>query len=242
MTRPIARNPSLGNGRSGFASQTIGSRQYWGTLLGGGLARPIGGREPLAGEAVVGERAAVALGLAGAAGTIDDERTGLLPVVARADLRPPIDDLAAYALIRGDPKAGPVTEIVVLMRSSADVDMFVETAPALLGAQSPVGIARAAELLDVREGLVQEVGDLNDEILVGSLSSGGLLVAAIMFGAIEQRKREFGLRRSQGATRATIAALVLIESLGLATAGVLAGGLAGSAVVLSRPGCCRTRR
>lgn len=57
-----------------------------------------------------------------------------------------------------------------------------------------------------------------------------------MYGAIEERRREFGLRRSQGATRSVIAALVVTESAALALLGTVAGSVVGTVVVAWQTG------
>lgn len=233
---PLAHNPALGSAREGYAREAVGTRQYWGDLAGGPLIRSISGREPSVGEAVIGERAAGVLGLADRVGTIDDEEIGPVAVVAEVAAVSPVENLGAYALIRGGSAGGQITELLVLVQTSAQVEPFVERLPGLLGVRAPLGIERATELLAIREGLTAEVGDLDDAILAASLGSGVLLIGAIMFGAIEERRREFGLRRSQGATRSTIAALVIIESALLAVAGTVMGAIGGTAFVLAQTG------
>ncbi len=52
-----------------------------------------------------------------------------------------------------------------------------------------------------------------------------------LFGSVADRRREFGLRRTQGATRSTIAALVTIEVGLVAVLGSTVGGLAGVGLV-----------
>ncbi len=231
---PLGRNPALGTARTGFASDAVGTRRYWGDLLGGPLIHQVSGRPPEPAEALVGERAHSALGLTDRAGTVDDEVGGPLAVVGSFAAIDPVENLSAYVMVRARDTEGPVSEIVVLIRSSAQVEPFVERLSGLLGTDQPVGVERAAELLALRAGLAAEVGDLDAAVLTGSLSSGGFLISAILFGAVEERRREFGLRRSQGATRSTIAALVLTESSVLALVGTVAGAIAGMLFVAAQ--------
>lgn len=231
---PLGRNGALGGPREGYASEAVGTRRYWGDLAGGPLVRSVSGREPAVGEAVVGERAAGILGLADRAGTIDDEDAGPIAVVAAVAAIPPVENLGAYVLIRGDDTTERVTELLVLIRTSAQVESFVERLPAVLGLDTPLGIERATELLAIRGSLANEVGELDAAVLAGSLTSGTLLIGAILYGAIEERRREFGLRRSQGATRSTIAALVVIESTLLALTGTILGAVVGTLLVLAQ--------
>ena len=149
---------------------------------------------------------------------------------------PPVENLDAYVLIRGDEADELVTAILVLIRTSAQVEPFVERLHDLLGQDVPLGVERATELLAIRDSLATEAGELDGAILAGSLSTGILLIGAILYGAIEERRREFGLRRSQGATRSTIAALVFIESTVLALVGTFLGAIAGTLVVVVQTG------
>ncbi len=233
---PLGRNPALGGPRQGYASEAVGTRRYWGDLAGGPLIRAVSGRDPAPGEAVVGNRAADVLGLADRAGTIDDEISGSVAIVAEVIAVAPVENLGAYVLIRADAADAGVAELLVLLRTSAQVEPFVERLPGLLGAGTPLGIERATELLAIRSGLATEVGELDAAVLAASLISGTLLVGAILYGAIEERRREFGLRRSQGATRSTIAALVVIESMLLVIAGTIVGAISGTLLVLAQTG------
>ncbi len=230
---PLARNPSAGGPRQGYARDAVGSRLYWGDLEGGPLVQRDLGRAPLVGEAVVGERASASLGLADGVGTVDDETRGPVAVVGSMTARSPVENLGAYALIRGSASEGPITELLILARSSAEVEPLVARLPSLLSVEDggALGVDRAAELLALRSSLADEVGSLNTAVLLGSLISSALLIAAILYGAVEERRREFGLRRSQGATRSTIGTLVVMEASLLAVAGTAVGAVAGSIAV-----------
>lgn len=54
--------------------------------------------------------------------------------------------------------------------------------------------------------------------------------------AVDERRREFGLRRSQGATRSTIGAIVVLESAILGGIGVVLGAAVGAALVVVQTG------
>lgn len=233
---PLGRNPAVGNPRVGNARDAVGTRHYWGDLTGGPLVRSISGRQPAVGEALAGERAATTLGLADLAGSVEDEDVGPLAVVGSVAAVAPVENLGAYVLVRGQHGDAHLTELIMLIRTSAQVEPFVAKLPGLLSANSPLGIERASELLAIRENLTAEVGDLDAAVLAGSLSSSALLIGAILYGAIAERRREFGLRRSQGATRSTIAVLVFIESTLLAIAGALGGAIIGTLVVAFQAG------
>jgi putative ABC transport system permease protein len=234
---PLGRNAALAGPRGGNAADAVGTRRYWGDLLGGPLIQQVSGRPARTDEAVVGAAAAAALRMADRVGTVDDEDAGPLAVVGSFSALGPVEDLGSYALIRGaDDGSDSIGEIVILVRASAQVEPLVERLPHLIGADAPVAIERAAELLAVRARIAAEVGDLDAAILAVSLGSAALLITAILYGAIEERRREFGLRRSQGATRSVISALVVIESGVLSLIGALVGSIVGTLAVANQTG------
>lgn len=234
---PLARNAALAGPRGSNAAEAVGTRHYWGDLFGGPLVRQVHGRLPRPFEAVAGGRAVATLGFADRAGTVDDEAAGPVAVVGAFSAIPPVEDLGSYVLLAGaDGDRDTINEIIILVRTSAQVENFVERLPSVIGADAPVAVERAAELLALRAGLAAEVGDLDATILTGSLGSAALLIGAILYGAIEERRREFGLRRSQGATRSTIFALVIIETYIHTVVGTIAGAVVGTVVVANQTG------
>lgn len=233
---PVGRNLALGSSRTGNASKAVGTLVYSGDLLGGPLVSSIHGRTPKEGEALVGRRAAAALGLADAAGTVDDEALGPVAVIGEVAALAPVDNLDAYVLVRGT-AATPLAELLVLARRSEQVEPLAALLPTLLGpASRPPAIERARELLALRASLAEQIGNLDGAVLLASLLSSLIIVGVIMYGAVQDRRREFGLRRSQGATRSTIGVLVLLESGGLAALGALVGAGTAAGLVAYQAG------
>ncbi len=228
---PIGRNPALGDARRGFAAEAVGTRHYWGELSGGGLLTLATGRNPAPGEAIAGDSAAAVLHMRDQLGTVEDEDLGPIAVVGTIRAEGPLANLEAYVLIRAGADEAALTEIAILARTSGDVERLAAVLPSLIQSEGPLVVARASELLAIRDALATEVGALDQAILFGSLASSAVLVATLLYGAIEDRRREFGLRRSQGASRATIVNMVMTESIILATLGSSAGGVAGVIVV-----------
>lgn len=231
----LGRNLALGDPATiGNAGEPVGTRLAWGDFARGPLVLLVGGRPPREGEAIAGSRAVAALGLADDVGTVTDHSRGPISVVGTAVFGRAVEDLGSYVLIHASVDAPePVREFMVLAHSAAAVERLVDVLPGLVRPidVNSVGIERAEELVRLREALVAEVGSLNAAILSGSLAAAALLTAINVFGAITARRREFGLRRTQGATRSTIAALVLIELAILAVIGATGGVLAGTALV-----------
>jgi len=232
----LVRNPSLGDSTTGNAGQPVGSRLFWGRLLGGPLIRLGGGRPPGDGEAVVGQRAAVTLGLADRSGLLDDERRGRLAAVGVFAAGGPVADLAAFVLVPGRADEQP-TELLVLARRAVEVEAVVRLLPGLLGPGGErAAIHRADELLALRSALAAEAGALDGAVLLLALAASAFIVGSVLFGAIEARRREFGLRRTQGATRSTIGALIVAETTVLSGAGAVIGGPLGAALVVASAG------
>lgn len=231
----LGRNPALGDPATvGNAGEAIGTRLVWGDFARGPLVTLDRGRQPRAGEAMAGSRAVAALGLGDGVGTVTDDSRGPLAVVGTAVFDPALEDLSSYVLIDAAVETpDPVREFVVLASSATAVERLVDVLPGLVRPIDVgfVGIERAEELVRLRDALVAEVGSLNGAILSGSLAAAALLTAINLFGAVTARRREFGLRRTQGATRSTIAALLLIELAILAAIGATGGVLAGTALV-----------
>lgn len=230
---PLGRNEGAGGAREGYARPAVGTRGYWGSLVGP-LVHLVSGRLPEIGEAVAGTEAQAELGLVDGAGTVVDETRGPTAVVGTISMDQAIENLAAYALIEETGSNDKVSELIILARSSAEVEQLVARIPKVLGHERPeaIGIDRPAELAALRKDLVQQVGALDSAVLIGSVASSALLVGAMSYGAIAERRREFGIRRSQGATRNVIALLVVAETILLAVVGSILGTVAGNVIVV----------
>jgi putative ABC transport system permease protein len=233
---PLGYNTGVGGFVRGFSRDPVGTRTYWGDLVASGGPSLDAGRAPSVGEAVAGEAAARDLGLADGIGEVLDDARGPVGVAGTVAIPAWDEALSHYVLIRGPEASGAISEIDVLARTSADVDPLVSRLPDLLGIDDTRAIAidRAAQLVDLRTALTRDVGELDVAILLGSITTSGLLVAGILYGAIAERRREFGLRRTQGATRTTIGALVMIDALVLALVGAIIGAAVGAVVVFAQ--------
>ncbi|CAN5536805.1 hypothetical protein BH23CHL10_BH23CHL10_13670 [soil metagenome] len=234
----VGRNAGLGDPDTvGNAGEAAGSRLYWGDLMDAAGSRLESGRVPGPGEAVLGVHAGRLLGLASGIGTVDDDMRGPTAAVGVVRYGEAVSELNAYILIDAtDEREADVGEFVVLADSASSIERLVELLPALTAPDDlgSVGIERSEEFVRLRNELAVEVSTLNAAILFGSLVVSAVLVSVNLFGAIAERRREFGLRRTQGATRSTIGALVILEVGVLALLGSLVGAVAGTALVASQ--------
>jgi putative ABC transport system permease protein len=63
-----------------------------------------------------------------------------------------------------------------------------------------------------------------------------ILTGGLIYGDVSDRRREFGLRRTLGASRSDIGMLVTLEALFQVAGGVMVGGAAGTVAVLVQTG------
>lgn len=233
---PIGRNAALHGARGGYGAGAVGVRGYVGDLFSGPLLRLASGRRPEVGEAVAGAAAARSLGLADGLGTVEDDRQGRVGVVGTVEPARGVEGLDAYVLVRRGPEM-VLTELLVLLRTSRDVEPFVARLHRLLPpSERPPGVERAATLAALQRQLATEAGALDAAVLWAALATTAAMVAALRFGAVDERRREFGLRRSQGATRSTIAAIVLLEAAILGGLGIVLGAGVGATLVIVQTG------
>ncbi len=236
----IAHNAQSGSAHTGYLHSAVGLRRYRGDLLGASLASLVVGHVPADGEALVGVAAARDLGMPRGRGLLVDESGRLIDVVGEVRFAAPIADLNDYAFVRGfgppGEADGEVGEIRLLARTSADVPAFIRLLPDILGPADPraLAIEGSGDLARLQAGLGEEVGSLDTAVLLGSLVFGVVVVSVNLFGSVAARRREIGLRRTQGAERSSIAAMLIVETTVIATFSAVAGALMGSVIVYAQ--------
>lgn len=218
---------------TGAAGSPIGSRLVWGPVSGPAVQAEDGRPPENGAEGLIGSRARRQLAMPVGLGTVEDESLGVVEIVGGRTFIPPLDDLNGYVLVAAGERRGPLQELVVLADSVARADQIEEAARVVAGSldERSLRVDREDSLRDLRRALSTQVTDLDQAVLWGTLSAATVLVAINVFGAIAERRREFGLRRSQGASRSLIAALVLLEVGALSVIGTLLGALGGSLLV-----------
>lgn len=76
-----------------------------------------------------------------------------------------------------------------------------------------------------------QLGAFSRWLVIGVLALTGSLVAALLYGLVMMRRKDFGRRRALGATRGLIVALLLAQTGVLAAAGI-AIGMLGATIAL----------
>lgn len=127
----------------------------------------------------------------------------------------------------------PVTTVVVIAATAADVVPLREFVVSVLDVVDPTGVTieTSAELAELR-GIVE--GQLSGDaqtLTAAIFALAAALVAAVTTALVMMRRRDYGRRRALGASQRLIVGLVLLQAAGLAVIGSLLGA-AGSFVTL----------
>ena len=234
----LARNESTGSPRLGYARDPVGSRVAYASPGGTVPGRVLVGREPDEGEAASGTDAARTLGLAEGVGAVRDDAAGDVPIVATVAAPEGLPGLGAYVL-RASGQDEHFAELDVLVRRAADVERTAEILGGMVAPGAKPGgllVDKAEELLRLQRDLAGDIGGLDAALLVGSLLGVTILTGGLIYGDVNERRREFGLRRTLGASRTDIGMLVALEALVQVAGGVVVGGAVGTLAVLVQTG------
>lgn len=122
----------------------------------------------------------------------------------------------------------PITTVVVVAATAADVVPLTEFVISVLDVADPTGVtietsAELAELRGVVEG--QLSGDAQT-LTAAIFALAAALVAAVTTALVMMRRRDYGRRRALGASQRLIVGLVLLQSAVLAVIGSLLGAVA----------------
>lgn len=133
----------------------------------------------------------------------------------------------------GDRIEVPLAIVVVVAASPSLVTGVKAATQSLLDVQDPskVRMETSQELADLRALVQEQLGLLGHSLVLGVLALTSLLIAAILFGMVMLRRRDFGRRRALGATRTLIVALVLTQTFCTSLLGALSGSAIGTTVL-----------
>lgn len=130
--------------------------------------------------------------------------------------------LIPVAAFTGDEAAN----ILLVIAESPELVAPVAAATlSVLAVEDPtrISVEVSRELAELRSLIESELGSFSRGLVLALLATTGVLVAAILYGLVMMRRKDFGRRRALGASRGFIVALLLTQTALLAVAGVSAG-------------------
>lgn len=183
------------------------------------------GREPQPGEALVSTEILTELGLAEPVGAIATPNGWQrFPIVGAFRPTATFADLGAGLLIVPTEEV-PGRELRVTITDITAARATVAAVLRILNPQSTqsLQIDSPTSLADTAADLNAQLASYGRSLLALILGAGGLLVAAVVLTDVLVRRRDLGRRRTLGATRADLAALVMTRAAMIAASGAALG-------------------
>ncbi|WP_159078215.1 FtsX-like permease family protein [Salinibacterium hongtaonis] len=119
----------------------------------------------------------------------------------------------------------PVAVLVVVAARPDLIAPVSQAVQSVLGVSDPstITISTSEDLADLRAIIEQQLGSFGRELVVAVFALTGVLVAAILYGLVMLRRKDFGRRRALGASQSFIVMLLLIQVAALAAVGAFFG-------------------
>jgi putative ABC transport system permease protein len=183
------------------------------------------------------ERALELLGLPDAAGAVRTADGVDQPVTGRIAVPDFLTFLEPLAVNPRAPQAGsgePVAVVVVVADHPSSVAALAEAVTASLAVNdtTQVSITTSEALATLRTVIKGQLGGFGRALVLAVFSVLTIVVAALMYGLVMIRRKDYGRRRALGATRALIIALIVVRTAATSLVGALVGSVAASIVLL----------
>lgn len=203
------------------------------------LFQPANG-PPLVGVAWAGSTAMARFGFDdGIGGVVDDTGALSYAVVGELVAADPLADFNRQALTPAEATANdPLRRLLVVTNTPADVGPTVDHVIALLDIEEPeaVTVRTSERLAQLRAAIAGELGEFGRDLVAQALGAALVVVLVVTYGTTATRRRDFGRRRALGATRWSIAALVVLQQAATAVLGAAVGLGVGTAISLQLTG------
>lgn len=138
--------------------------------------------------------------------------------------------LEPLVVVPQDRDAAPApVSVLVVIASSPDLVSPVATAVlSVLAVDDPTKVrVSTSESLATLRGLVQgQLGSFGRNLVIVIFGLTAVLVAAILYGLVMLRRKDFGRRRALGASQGLIVALLLVQMAALSVVGAVVGSAA----------------
>lgn len=174
------------------------------------------------------------LGLADDAGAVRLDDGGVMPVLGRISSPESVDSLQPLIVHpRPTSQVGVVGQLIVVVDSADQVRSIANAVTGLLGDvdTSKIHIATSSILVQLRESIDAQLGAATRSLTLGILVISGGLMAAVLYGLVMLRRREFGRRRAVGARRSFIVSMIMVQTCVLGVCGSSIGTIAASAIL-----------
>lgn len=144
-----------------------------------------------------------------------------------------LEPLALTPIHTDDLATQPAAMIIVLVKNSHELAAVTATLTTLIDVPDPTKISldTGASYAELRAGISGQVGTYGHGLLVMLLLGTGAVIGAIVLGVVLLRRREFGRRRSLGATRTWLIRYVITQVVVLVAVGAVIGTIAGLVVL-----------
>jgi putative ABC transport system permease protein len=194
------------------------------------------GREPLPGEAVLTSSAMREAGLEYPSGALRSNSTRLR---LRDDPRGDTPVVGQFRFVEGSSlgetigiriatEEDEITRLVVVARRFGDVTRLETMLRDVIGIDpSDIDVSSTAQFEAALAAIAGEVGRFNRSITLVSVGVGMIFLSLIVYGILQERRRDFGRRRTLGASRSLLIVLVTLQTLAIAIPGCIAGALVG---------------
>ncbi|MDJ0325506.1 lipoprotein ABC transporter permease [Cryobacterium sp. PH31-AA6] len=211
-------------------------RQFYGSELAPlGVSRVF----PLTNHSSVASRIALSqLGMPNGVGGVQTVDTGTdYAIVGSLTVPDYLQFLEPLILVPQDPTADataePVSILVVVAKRPDLVAPVSRAVQSILAVDDPTKIeVSTSEQLATLRGLVEsQLGLFGRDLVLVVFAVTGTLVAAIQYGLVMLRRKDFGRRRALGASQSLIVTLVLAQMVILSAAGTLVGSAAAAAAL-----------
>lgn len=174
-----------------------------------------------------GPTALARLGLTGGVGGVTDAGGAVgYGIVGRLVATDPLGDFNRQAVTPAEATSDdPLRRVIVVTTTPAAVGPTVDYVLVLLDIKDPsaVTVQTSERLAAIRSAVAGELGRFGRDLVVQALAAALVVVLVVTYGATATRRRDFGRRRALGATRGSIAALVMLQQAATALVGVAVG-------------------
>lgn len=189
------------------------------------------------GQALVTPTAADALGLTGDRGTVRQVTGREFLVTGTVDLPAHLAGLEPLVVEPRDPTVqDQLSSLVVIAVTPQDLPLVTRLVTEQLAdiPRDQLKVESSQSLAELRRVISGELTAQSRAIVLGVLAAAAAATLVVVWSIALMRRRDFGRRRALGATRAMIVALILGQTLLVATVGALLGALAGLGWLLTR--------